>query len=77
MRLLDKELRLVERRARFVFKRYDSVDAMKADEYAYWRERSPQERFAAVSQISSEAYGLKDPGANVPRLQRTLVRIQR
>jgi hypothetical protein len=68
-------LRLVDRRAGLAIKRCDSVDAMKADECAYWRQRSAQEGFAAVSEISNDAYGLKDAGANAPRLQRTLIRL--
>jgi len=68
---------MVDRKARFPIKRYDSLDAMKAEEYAYWRQRPDHERLAAVCEISSETYGLKGGFSNVPRLQRTLVHLQR
>jgi len=50
---------------------------MKADEYAYWQQRPGHERIAAVSEITSEAYGLKALRSGVPRLQRTLVHLKR
>jgi hypothetical protein len=67
----------MDRKARFQIRRYDSLDAMKSEEYAYWRSRPGHERLAAASEISSEAFGLKDARAHVPRLQRTLVRLER
>jgi hypothetical protein len=63
----------VSRTERFQIKRYDNLEAMKAEEYAYWRNRPGHERLAATSEISSEAFGLKDAHVHVPRLQRTLV----
>lgn len=65
------------RKERFQLRRYESLDAMKADEYKYWHQRPGHERMAAVSEITNEAYGLKDARSNVPRLQRTLVHLQR
>jgi hypothetical protein len=67
----------MDRKSRFQIRRYDSLEAMKADEYAYWRGRPGHERIAAVSDITSEAYGLKGLRPDVPRLQRTLVHLKR
>jgi hypothetical protein len=67
----------MDRRSRFPIRRYESLEAMKADEYAYWQQQPDYERMAAVSAISSEAYGLKDLRSNAPRLQRTLVHLKR
>jgi hypothetical protein len=67
----------MDKKTRFQIRRYDSLDAMKAEEYAYWQQRPDHERIAAVSEITSEAYGLKDARSNVPRLQRTLVHLKR
>ena len=50
---------------------------MKDEEYQYWQGRPARERIAAVSEITTEAYRLKDPAINVSRLQRTLVAVQR
>lgn len=66
-----------DRKSRFRMRRYESLDAMKADEYAYWRERPGHERLAAVSELTSEAYGLKASGADVPGLRRSLVHLER
>lgn len=63
------------RRRRFPITRYASVEAMKADEYDYWRQRPDHERIRAVSEITSEAYGLKRD--NVGELRKTLVRVKR
>jgi hypothetical protein len=64
----------MDRKSRFEIRRYESLEAMKADEYAYWQQRPGHERIAAVSVITSEAYRLKAlPG--VRRLQRTLVHL--
>ncbi len=65
----------VDRKSRFPIRRFDGFDAMKAEEYAYWQGRPGHERLAAASQITSEAYGLKD--ARPPRLEKTLVHLQR
>ena len=56
--------------------KYASVDAMKADEYEYWQSRSVQERMDAVSELTLAIYAMKGAPADVPRLQRTLVRLQ-
>jgi hypothetical protein len=57
--------------------RYTSLAAMKADELRHWQSLPPRERIQAVSDISIAAYALKGKLPDVPRLQRTLVRLQR
>jgi hypothetical protein len=59
-----------------VIRKYDSFDAMKADEYVCWQELPPQQRMEALAEITTAAYRLKDPAADVRRLQRTLVRLE-
>jgi hypothetical protein len=56
--------------------KYTSLDAMKADEYRYWQSRSVQERMDAVSELTLAVYAMKGAAPDVPRLQRTLVRLQ-
>jgi hypothetical protein len=58
-------------------RRYTDFDEMKADEYRYWQSRPIHERVKAVSELTQEHYALKDAAADVPRLQRTLVRFER
>jgi hypothetical protein len=61
-------------------RKYASVadlDEIKADEYRYWQSRPLHERMAAVSEITQEQYAMKGAVRDVPRLQRTLVRIER
>ena len=67
----------MDRKSRFSIRKFDSLEAMKDEEYRYWQGRPASERIAAVSEITTEAYQLKDPGVNVYRLQRTLVSVQR
>jgi len=67
----------METKSRFAIRRYASLEAMKADEYKYWRQRPAQERMEAVSEITAEAYGLKDIPPNAFRLQRTLIHLKR
>ncbi len=67
----------MDRRKHFQIRRYESLEAMKADEYQYWQQRPDHERIAAVSEITSEAYGLKGSRPDVPRLERTLVHLIR
>lgn len=67
----------MDRKSRFEIRRYESLEAMKADEYAYWQQRPGHERIAVVSEITSEAYGLKVSRPDVRRLQRTLVHLKR
>lgn len=58
-------------------RKFSSFDDMKAEEYHYWQGMSARERMRAVWDITLEAYRLKGEIRDVPRLQRTLVRIQR
>ncbi|MFZ2448068.1 MAG: hypothetical protein WAW37_17055 [Syntrophobacteraceae bacterium] len=67
----------MDRKARFPIRKCDSLEAMKDEEYRYWRQRPARERLAAVSEITTEMYRLKDPTFHVSRLQRTLVAVQR
>ncbi len=67
----------MERKSHFTIRRYVSLAAMKAEEYEYWQLQPPQERMEAVSEISFEAYGLKDLPPHALRLQRTLVHLKR
>jgi hypothetical protein len=67
----------MDRKKRFQIRRYESLDAMKADEYQYWRQQPDYERIAAVSEMTSAAYSLKGLRPDVSRLQRTLVHLKR
>ena len=58
-------------------RKYTDFDEMKADEYRYWQSRPVHERVAAVSELTQEHYALKGAVPDVPRLQRTLVRLER
>ena len=58
-------------------RRFENLDAMKDEEYAYWQSRPAHERMSAISEITSALYELKEPAANVRRIQRTLVHLQR
>jgi hypothetical protein len=64
-------------RSSWTIQRFASLDEMKADEYRYWQRRPDHERIAEVSKLTSEAYRLKGSRANVSRLQRPLVRLER
>jgi hypothetical protein len=57
-------------------RKFDSFEAMKADEYREWQAKPAHERISAISEITAFAYRLKDPSTDVRRLQRTLVRLQ-
>jgi hypothetical protein len=58
-------------------RKYTSFEEMKADEYRYWQSHPGHERLEATSEISLAAYALKGTASDVPRLQRTLVCVQR
>ena len=58
-------------------RRYASHAEMKADEYRAWAAMSGRERLQAVADITTETYRLKGLITDVPRLQRTLIRLQR
>ena len=57
--------------------RYKSLRAMKLDEYRAWQRLPGSERIRAVMDLNLELQALKGGAADVPRLQRTIVRIQR
>jgi hypothetical protein len=58
-------------------RKYTSLDEMKADEYRYWQSRPVHERMDAISELTQALYAMKGAVPDVPRLQRTLVRLQR
>jgi hypothetical protein len=58
-------------------RKFASLDEMKADEYRAWQELPGHERMKAVAEITLAAYQLKEATADVRRLQRTLVHLQR
>lgn len=57
--------------------RYHSLKEMKADEYRSWQRLPGSERIRAVMDLNLELYALKGQTADAPRLQRTVVRVQR
>jgi hypothetical protein len=67
----------MDRKKQFVIRKLDGLEAMKDQEYCYWQGRPAWERIAAVSDITTEIYRLKDPTFHVSRLQRTLVAVHR
>ena len=76
---LSPDQLLEERRAKrsleMTVRKYTNFADIKADEYRYWQSRPVHERVNAVSELTTEQYAMK--GVPVPRLQRTLVRIER
>jgi hypothetical protein len=57
--------------------RFSSLDEMKAAQIASWQKLPGSERIRAVMDITTELYKLKNKGRDVPRLQRTLIRLKR
>jgi hypothetical protein len=66
-----------ETRVDKTIRKYASFDEMKADEYRYWQSRPVAERMDAVSELSQALHAMKGAAPDVPRLQRTLIRLQR
>lgn len=60
-----------------VIRKYTNLDALKTDEYRDWQELPAHERMNAVVEITLAAYHMKEPTPDVPRIQRTLVHLQR
>jgi len=58
-------------------RRYTRFEEMKADEYRYWQSRPVHERVQAVSELTHEQYAMKGAVPDVPRLQRTIVHLER
>jgi len=56
---------------------YESLDELKTAELREWQALPTHERLQAVSQLTLEALRMKEPLFDVPRLQRTLVQLQR
>jgi len=58
---------------------YHSLDEMKADEYRYWKSRPVYQRMDAVEELTLSIYAMKgvELEADVPRLQRPLVCVER
>ena len=57
--------------------RYNSLKAMKSDEYRSWQRLPGSERIRAVMDLNLELYAMKGQAADAPRLQRTVIRFQR
>jgi hypothetical protein len=58
-------------------KRFGSLDEMKAASIREWQRLPASERFKAVMELTLEGYAMKGLVKDVPRLQRTLVRVKR
>jgi hypothetical protein len=56
-------------------RRFDSFEAMKAAEYLGWQDLPPHIRMRAATELSIATYAVKN--GDVPRLDRTLKRLQR
>lgn len=57
--------------------RFQSLAAMKSDEYRAWQRISGSERLHAVLELTLDLYALKGQVADAPRLQRTVIGFQR
>ena len=56
---------------------FSNFDEMKAAELREWQLLPDYERIRAVSELTAALYGVKEPDADVRRIQRTLVHLQR
>jgi hypothetical protein len=54
-----------------------AFDEIKAEEYRYWQSRPAHERIAAVSELTQEQYAMKGEAPDPPKLDKTLIRIER
>lgn len=67
IRAMDKTIR-----------KYTSFEEMKAEDYREWQALPGYERLKAVTELSIALYGIQQAARDAkPRLQRTLVRVQR
>jgi hypothetical protein len=57
-------------------RKYGNLEEMKADEIREWQQLSAAERMEAVAEMTLAAYRIKGLITDVPRLERTLVRLQ-
>jgi len=51
---------------------FSSFGEMKAAEYRYWQSRPAHERMEAVCELTLSLYEIKEPCADVSRLQRVV-----
>jgi hypothetical protein len=65
----------MDRAARFPIRRSSSLDAMRAEEYAYSQQRAAHERMAAVTTLSKEDFGLKGELPDGSGLRRSFFRV--
>lgn len=54
---------------RWTLRRFSSLDAMKAEEYAYWQSRPIHERLDAGAELSAQGYAATNPASHVSRLR--------
>ena len=57
-------------------RRYGNLEEMKADEIREWQQLSAAERMETVAEMTLASYRIKGLIKDVPRLERTLVRLQ-
>jgi hypothetical protein len=62
---------------RWTLRRFTSLDAMKAEEYAYWQSRPIRERLAAGAELSAQGYAVADQASHVSRLRTIARRLKR
>jgi len=58
-------------------RRFENLELMKDEEFAYWQSRQAHERLQASADLTLDAYRLDGYASDVQRLQRTLIRIKR
>lgn len=56
---------------------FASLEALKAEELRQWQSLPAHERLRATSELTLALYRMKEPDRDVPRMQRTLVHLQR
>ena len=57
--------------------RFNSLKAMKSDEYRAWQRLPGRERIREFMDLNLDLYAMKRQAADAPRLQRTVVSFQR
>ena len=67
--------RAEQRRATWTITRYDSLDARKAAEYAFWATQPTHVVMKTIAEMAADAYAMK--GIHVSPYERTLVRVGR
>ncbi len=61
----------------YPIRRFETLDAMKDEEHAYWLDQPAHERLAESAELTASAHRLRTQNADAPRLQRTIRRIKR